>query len=50
MQALAEGEVVIGTRSVHIELVGAVERFLVPARGGQPQEKPGSGGQVTPAG
>ena len=39
VQALTESQVSIGTRSVHIELVGVVERFLVAAGGGQPQEK-----------
>jgi hypothetical protein len=35
-----------GVRSAHIEVGGAVERFLVAAGGGQPQEEPGPRGQV----
>ena len=46
MQALAEGQVVFGARSVQIKLTGPVERFLVPACGGEPEGEPGSFGQA----
>jgi hypothetical protein len=41
VQALTEGQVAFGVRSVQVELAGLVERCFIPARRGQPQEQSG---------